>query len=141
MFYEGNTLVGGTPNTIALEGFWRTPNENNWRYLADIYIYYTAQRVLISNASTLENSTTLREIQIPSAWADDGKTNGSIITAEVNQGGFADGQDVWLYVFDQYGTPSDQNSGVSGTQGYHIQFAGNSGDNVAPSTPSGLSVN
>lgn len=133
MDYSGPTdKMQGTDRNESIGGYARAyGSANNWRYFADIYLDYSRQRVLIGNSPTLEDSTTLREVQIPSVWGDNDEINGSIITAKVNQGGFADGQDAWLYVFDENGVSSD---------GYRIQFTDNGGDTTAPSVPSGLSV-
>lgn len=97
----------GTYNQL-IGGFARDRSTSNWRYFADMYLDYSLQRVMIGNASTLASSTTLREVQIPSAWS------ASSITVTVNQGGFANGSTAYLYVFDDTGTAN--------STGYAITF-------------------
>jgi hypothetical protein len=66
-------------------------------YIDDIYIQTgTKARIEIGNASTW-NSSTHREIQIPSTWSN------SSITFSVNQGTFQEGQTAYLYVVDENG--------------------------------------
>lgn len=122
MHYAGDTLTDGGPNLIAIEGFFREISTENWRYMADIYIDHSIQRVLIGNASTLASCTTLREIQIPTAWSS------TSITTTVNQGGFANGATAYLYVFDA--------SGVANSTGKEITF-GSSGGGEASVTAAG----
>ena len=113
MHFSGDTWSGDGPQCLAIEGFFREVNTDCWRYMADIYLDYTAQRVLIGNASTLSACTTLREVQIPTAWSN------TSITATVNQGGFADAATAYLYVFDATGTAN--------TTGKEITFGSTSG--------------
>ncbi|MBI5193533.1 MAG: hypothetical protein HZA08_08855 [Nitrospirae bacterium] len=65
-------------------------------YADNIYIDNTWARIEIGNASTLSAST-IREVQIPSAWTD------TSITITVNQGSFNNLDNVYLYVFDANG--------------------------------------
>ena len=73
------------------------PPNGSQVWMDDIYVDDTWARVMIGNASTFAAST-VREIQIPSAWAD-----GSI-TVTVNRGSFADLSSAYLYVIDASGT-------------------------------------
>ncbi|MGH7146290.1 MAG: PASTA domain-containing protein [Nitrospiraceae bacterium] len=73
------------------------PPSGSQVWMDDIYVDDTWARVMIGNASTFATST-VREIQIPSAWAD-----GSI-TVTVNRGSFADLSSAYLYVIDASGT-------------------------------------
>jgi len=125
MHETGATWSGDGPQCLSIEGFFRTPNDNNWRYMADIYIDYTLQHVLIGNANTLAGSTTIRAVQIPSAWSD------TSITATINQDAFADSATAYLYVVDTTGTAN--------TNGYEITFGG-SGPEGTPATLSGVTV-
>ena len=91
-------------------------------YFDDIYVDYTWQSVWIGNASDW-NSCTHREIQIPTAWSDNS------ITITGNQGSFATGSTVYLYVVDDKGNTNSQGYPVT------IQKA------VAPpSAPKGLRI-
>jgi len=65
----------------------------------DIYIDNTRARVEIGNNTTWANCTH-REIQIPTAWSN------TSITITANQGSFANGEDVYLFVVDADGLPS-----------------------------------
>lgn len=107
--YSGPTdTMPGTDRSECVGGYARDRGTGNWRYWNDIYLDNTRQRVLIGNANTLAGCTTLREVQIPSAWTD------TSITATVNQGGFADEATAYLYVFDATGTAN--------STGYSITF-------------------
>ena len=68
-------------------------------YTDNVYIDTSWSRVEIGNAPTYASST-IREIQIPSSWAD-----GSI-SIKVNTGRYAPGQAVYLYVIDASDVPS-----------------------------------
>jgi hypothetical protein len=109
----------GTYNEL-IGGFARDRSTSNWRYFADMYLDYSLQRVMIGNASTLASSTTLREVQIPSAWS------ASSITVTVNQGGFANGSTAYLYVFDDTGTAN--------STGYAITFGDTPAADTTPPT-------
>src|SRR5205807_496122 len=65
----------------------------------DIYFDYTQARVMIGNSSTFSGSNH-REIQIPVSWSDSG------ITATLNQGSFANGASVYIFVVDANGNAS-----------------------------------
>lgn len=65
-------------------------------FMDDIYFDNTWARVMIGDASTFAAST-MREIQIPSLWAD-----GSI-TVTVNRGSFVNLSSAYLYVIDASG--------------------------------------
>jgi hypothetical protein len=68
-------------------------------YWDDVYVDYTQARVEIGN-SIVFNECTHREIQIPSAWADNS------ITVTFNQGSFNVGDSVYLFVVDSTGSAS-----------------------------------
>lgn len=96
--YSGPTNSGTGTRTELIGGYARDRGATSqWRYWNDIYLDYSRARVLIGNANTLAGCTTLREVQIPSAWSD------TEITCTVNQGGFADEVTAYLYVFDAAG--------------------------------------
>ncbi len=97
---DGGANWSGASRCELIGGYVTDRATSQWRYFNDIYLDYSRQRVLIGNASTLANCTTLREVQVPSAWSD------TSITATVNQGGFANGATAYLYVFDDTGTAS-----------------------------------
>jgi len=94
------TLIGGYTNAYG--------RSTQWRYFDDLYVDYTAQRVILGDSSTWEKCTKLHEIQIPVAWSD------TSITVTVNQGVFAKGATAYLYVFDGTGTPN--------SKGYPVTF-------------------
>ena len=92
--YSGNT------KTIALGGYARMYGKpNNYRYFADLYLDYSRARIILGNKNTL-NSSTVREVQIPTGWT----TNS--ITARVNQGTFNNGATAYLFVVDPDGNAS-----------------------------------
>lgn len=62
-------------------------------WMDDFYVDDTWARVVIGNASTLSAST-VREMQIPSAWSD------TSITVTVNRGSFGASASAWLFVVD-----------------------------------------
>ena len=71
--------------------------ERNMKIFFDDFFFNTTQaRIEIGNMSTWDASTH-REIQIPSAWSDQS------ISFSFNQGSFADGETVYLYVVDANG--------------------------------------
>jgi len=123
----------GTGRVFSIGGYQRpdvdwteSPYPDNFKYFAGIYLDTSFARILIGNAATLTGSTTFRELQIPSAWAD------TSITATINQGGFSNGATAYLYVFDSTGTAN--------ATGYPITFGSGSSDTTPPAMPSGLSV-
>jgi hypothetical protein len=71
-------------------------------WLDDIYVDRTFSRVMIGNASTYSACTHF-EMQPPTTW----NANGQSITANVNQGSFANGTTAYLYVVDSAGTASN----------------------------------
>jgi chitodextrinase len=93
-------------------------------YTDDVYIDNTPARIEIGNASTWD-ACTRREIQIPSSWSDNS------IQATINQGSFANGSTVYLFIVDSNNVPS---------VGYPVVLGGNNSDIVAPSTPAGLAT-
>jgi hypothetical protein len=96
--------------TDAIGGYARCYNNpTNWRYFADVYVDTSWARIVLANSSSLSTAT-IKEMQIPSAWA-----NGSI-TATVNLGKFSSGQTTYLFVFDS--------DGVSNSTGYQVTIGG-----------------
>jgi hypothetical protein len=93
---------------------------NGATYFGEIYIDNTWARVEACDASTW-TARSHCEIQIPSAWS------ASSITATVNQGSFATGTTVYLYVLDSTNTPNA--SGLAITIG---------GGSSGPGIPTGL---
>ena len=69
---------------------------DSYAYWDDVYIDTTQARVEIGDAPTYEASLH-REIQLPTAWSD------SSITITVNQGGFSNLPNLYLYVTDSDG--------------------------------------
>lgn len=107
---NGRSVVGfsgdvdsfnATTRIFSFGGFARVQNSNNYRYFTDLYLDTTHQRVLLANAPTLNSSATIREVQIPTAWAD------TSITVTVNRGVFADDDTVFLFVVDAANVASD----------------------------------
>jgi hypothetical protein len=117
MNYAGPTdTMSGTARNDAIGGYARMDNQpNNWRYFTDIYLDYGLARVILGNAATLAGST-IREMQIPSAWSD------TSITVSANLGVLSAGQRVYLYVVDS--------SGAVNAQGYPVLVG--SGAPLAP---------
>ena len=91
--------VSGSNRCDGPCGYGGHGNSNNWRYFADIYHDRSFSRVVLGNNASY-TSCTVREMQIPSAWAD-----GSI-SATVNLGAFGDSGTAYLYVVDSTGAPS-----------------------------------
>lgn len=83
----------------------------------DVYLDKTWARVMIGNASTFSSSTK-KEIQIPSAWS------ATSITVIFNQGAFARGDTVYLYVVDADGNVN--------SQGYPVVIGGGAQGLQAP---------
>jgi hypothetical protein len=99
MHETGNTWLENGPRCIAIEGFFREVNSNNWRYFADIYLDYSIARILLCPNNNWTNRGNC-EIQIPNAW------NTNSITFTANQGSFANGTTAYLFVVDANGTAS-----------------------------------
>jgi hypothetical protein len=78
-------------------GPFEPPDYTSKVYIDNIYIDDTYARIMIGNASTWAAST-IREIQIPSAWS------GTSITVTLNQGSFNSLSGTYLYVFDANNT-------------------------------------
>lgn len=115
----------GTYNQL-IGGYARDRASSNWRYFSDIYLDYSRARVIIGNASSYANST-IREVQIPSAWSDNS------ISLQVNQGAFSNGQTAYLYIVDS--------NGNANATGYPITFGATaSSDTTAPAKPTGVSL-
>ena len=85
-------------------------NRSDAVYIDDVYIDNTLARVEIGNQPVFANCTH-KEMQIPTAWADDE------ITITLNQGSFTDAENIYLFVVDSDGNASDGLlvSGASGT--------------------------
>jgi len=71
-------------------------------YLDDIYIDNTLARVELGNNSSFD-ACTHREMQIPSAWDD----QGNVVQVTVNTGAFTDGESAWMFVVDENGSASN----------------------------------
>ncbi len=87
----------------------------------DVFIDHTRARVELGNANTWSSST-IREIQIPTAWSD-----GSI-TVNVNKGSFISGT-AYLFVIDSSGNASN---------GYPVTL--NAGTTSTLGAPTGLTI-
>lgn len=81
-------------------------------YMDDLYVDNTFARIIIGNASTLAAST-VREVQIPSAWAD------TSVTVTVNRGSFGATESAYLFVIDANNVAS---------AGHSITFGAGGGD-------------
>ena len=111
-----------TPTNLYLNAYFATDTNNarSYMWVDDVYVDITQARVEIGNAPTWAASTH-REIQIPSAWSD------TSITITLNQGSFANFNNIYLYVIDANG---DVN-----TNGYLL--SGGGGDNTPPPSSGG----
>ncbi len=78
-------------------------------YWDELYVDITKARIELGNASTWAASTH-KEIQIPRTWT------ANEISFQVNQGTFADGQQVYLYVVDE--------NGVANSNGLPVTVSG-----------------
>jgi hypothetical protein len=116
--YIGNTRSDGIGGYVRMYG-----EPTNWRYFADAYLDYSRSRILLGNASTLAAST-IREVQIPSAWGD------TALTLTTNLGQFTTGT-AYLYVIDSVGAVN--------ASGYPVTIGG-APDTTPPAAPSGLGV-
>jgi len=103
-------VIGGFGGRAASQGGYCTGWQNDFRYYDDLYFDNTLARVILGNTQDLETST-VREIQIPTTWSDNS------ITLETNQGSFLNGTDVYLFVVDENG---------NATNGYPIMIEGTS---------------
>jgi len=74
-------------------------------WMDDLYIDNTKARIEICNSSKWSMKTHC-EIQIPTAWSADS------ITATINQGGFSNLKDAYLYIIDANGNVSNSGIGV-----------------------------
>ena len=113
---------------LGMEGEGLQPGFLLHHDFGQVYIDVTRARVEIGNASTFA-ACTHREIQIPTAWADDG------ITITVNQGTF-DEETAYVFVVDPDGIPS---------AGYQVLISGGPPDvtppNIDPRYPSASATN
>lgn len=87
-------------------------------HMDDFYVDDTWAHVIIGNASTLAAST-VREVQIPSAWSD------TSITVTINRGSFGESASAWLFVVDA-------NNGVSSGQAITFGAGGGGGGTASP---------
>jgi hypothetical protein len=97
---SGITRVDGNSallNNILLPFMWANSDGTQEIYVDDVYLDNTQARVELCDSS-LWTARSHCEIQIPSAWST------TEITATLNQGSFADGQNVYLYVVDADGS-------------------------------------
>jgi hypothetical protein len=95
------------------------PQSGDQVWYDSIYIDSTWQRAMICDASTWAGRTHC-EIQIPSAWSDNGTTASAKVT--VHQGSFANGTQAYLYVV---GSTNDAN-----TNGFPVTFGGSASGGV-----------
>lgn len=108
---NGSDSIGGTSRNDAFGGFERqvgTPN--NRRYFADIYLDYTWSHVVLCDTSTYA-ACTVRETQIPTAWA------ATSITVTQNYGALSDGSTKYVYVMDSAGNVNSTGFTLSGGGG------------------------
>jgi len=103
------TYASYTFKTVRFGEFAASTNSAT-EYFDDIYFDNVWSRVVIGNASTLESSTH-REMQIPSAWATDE------ITFTCKPGSFVEDDNVFLFVVDSDGTVSSGYPIVIGSAG------------------------
>ena len=100
MNYAGRTDGrAGSSVSVGFGGYSSTypiSPTNNFRYFADVYIDFTAARVLLANNSSLSSATVI-EPQIPSRWTD------GAIDVAVNAGKLTTGQTAYLFVVDSKG--------------------------------------
>lgn len=103
MDYSGPTLDSSSDDiAIGLGGYSSTyaiSPTNNYRYFADVYIDFSAQRVVIADQPQLGDSTSI-EPQIPTSWTD------GEIDISVNLGKLASGSTAYLFIIDANGTAS-----------------------------------
>ena len=99
--YNGPTdaTITGSPRNIAIGGYNRLREINNWRLFNDLYIDYTLARVIIGNDPSYSKST-VKEVQIPQSWSNES------ISFTVNQGTFSAGDQAYLFVIDSEGQAS-----------------------------------
>ncbi len=81
-------------------------------YWGEIYVDVTQARVEIGDAETL-NACTHKEIQIPEMWSDQS------ITIKVNQGSFQSGDNLFLFVLDEYGNVNDSGFPLTMNDEFH----------------------
>ena len=116
---DGHTLgVGGMIGYPNVGGTW----SGSYKF-DDIYVDYTWARVEMCDSPTWATCKH-REVQPPVAWSN---TN---ITIQMNRGTFQPGQQVFIYVLDHAGVPSEATPFVLPV----------GGATIAPKSPSGLSV-
>lgn len=106
LVYNSNTVQHRNLETEVLDSFKfgqyvgnSTIDHETTLYYDDIYIDSTRARVIIGDASDLENCTH-HEIQIPTDWEPDE------ITITFNQGAFVADDAAYIFVVDTDGTPS-----------------------------------
>jgi hypothetical protein len=93
---------------------------DGYTYWENVYVDTTQARVEIGNSDTYDTSTH-REIQIPSKWSD------SSISVTLNQGSFNSLDSLYLYVIDENGSVN--------SHGYPLYI-----DSTSPSPPTNLRV-
>jgi hypothetical protein len=118
------STFAGNGHTVGV-GQMIEPGSGSYR-IDDVYVDYTWARVELGNAPTWALCT-VKEVQIPTQWTN------TQITAQLNRGGFANGQTAYLYVVDA--------NGAVNAVGYPITItAGSGGGTPRPATPTGLQV-
>jgi hypothetical protein len=129
MNYSGPTDTGAHSDmAVAFGGYSSTyviSPRNNFRYFADVYIDYTPARVILANNADL-GAATIREVQIPSRWAD------TSIDVSVNLGKFSSGQTAYLFVVN--------GSNSRNSVGYPVTVGGTSTAKI-PSAPTSVTAN
>lgn len=105
------------------------PQSGDQIWYDSIYIDSTWQRVLICDASTWAARTHC-EIQIPSAWSDNGTTASATVT--VHAGSFTSGTQAYLYVVGSNNTPN--------TNGFPVTFGGSGTSGSVPAQVTGLAA-
>jgi hypothetical protein len=101
------------------------PQSGDQIWYDSIYIDSTWQRVMICDASTWASRMHC-EIQVPSAWSDNGSDNGTAASATVtvHEGSFTSGTQAYLYVVGSTNVPN--------TKGFPVTLGGSGGSGDVP---------
>jgi hypothetical protein len=92
--------LAGTERVDGVGGYSRNSGRpTNVRYYADVYLDSSLARVVLANHAKYRSST-IRELQIPSAWS------ASSITVRANLGALASPGKAWLFVISHDGFTS-----------------------------------
>jgi len=132
-YWGGGTFVPGITRgegitdlidvfTMLFAGCGYNTTEYPLMWQDDIYVDNTRARVEIGDASNWSDCIH-RDIQIPTSWSDDS------IAIDVNQGSFAVGEDVYLYVVDSDGVVNEEGYPVTiGSEGSGLVCSDGDGD-------------